>query len=312
MKNNIIVQISEGLGNQFFMYAHAYALSKKLEKKLLIDDTSGYYKNKNLLRPHQKYMLNFFHINNSLASSNYRYDNFIKNILKKVLIFFDRFNKNKRFITESIVKIDGKKVAKNYILNNIKFKKTFYINGNFENISYFDQYRDDLIKLFTPKKDFINDNNDNKLIISKLDNSNSVSIHIRRNRYSDQKGFVYKNNSIKSKNFTNDTLQYINRSIEYFKKNISDPKFFIWSNDFTNFDDITNKLNIDNFELIKNNDPINDFYLFKFAKHFIVSPSSYHWWGAWLNQYNNKICLRPYNINPSNNEKFWPKSWISV
>ena len=47
MKNNIIVQISEGLGNQFFMYAHAYALSKKLEKKLLIDDTSGYYKNKN-------------------------------------------------------------------------------------------------------------------------------------------------------------------------------------------------------------------------------------------------------------------------
>ena len=76
MKNNIIVQISEGLGNQFFMYAHAYALSKKLEKKLLIDDTSGYYKNKNLLRPHQKYMLNFFHINNSLASSNYRYDNF--------------------------------------------------------------------------------------------------------------------------------------------------------------------------------------------------------------------------------------------
>ena len=160
MKNNIIVQISEGLGNQFFMYAHAYALSKKLEKKLLIDDTSGYYKNKNLLRPHQKYMLNFFHINNSLASSNYRYDNFIKNILKKVLIFFDIFNKNKRFITESIVKIDGKKVAKNYILNNIKFKKTFYINGNFENISYFDQYRDDLIKLFTPKKDFINDNND--------------------------------------------------------------------------------------------------------------------------------------------------------
>ena len=36
MKNNIIVQISEGLGNQFFMYAHAYALSKKLDKILTI------------------------------------------------------------------------------------------------------------------------------------------------------------------------------------------------------------------------------------------------------------------------------------
>ena len=87
MKNNIIVQISEGLGNQLFMYAHAYSLSQKLGKELLIDNTSGYYKDKNLLRPHQKYMLNFFQINNNLAPSNYRYDNFTKNILKKVSIF---------------------------------------------------------------------------------------------------------------------------------------------------------------------------------------------------------------------------------
>ena len=79
MKNNIIVQISEGLGNQLFMYAHAYSLSQKLRKELLIDNTSGYYKDKNLLRPHQKYMLNFFQINNNLAPSNYRYDNFTKN-----------------------------------------------------------------------------------------------------------------------------------------------------------------------------------------------------------------------------------------
>ena len=82
----------------------------------------------------------------------------------------------------------------------------------------FDHQKSSKLALFEKKKDFINDNNDNKLIISKLDNTNSVSIHIRRNRYSDQKGFVYKNNRIKSKNFTNDTLQYINRSIEYFKK----------------------------------------------------------------------------------------------
>ena len=309
MKNNIIVQISEGLGNQLFMYAHAYALSQKLGKELLIDNTSGYYKDKNLLRPHQKYMLNFFQIDNNLAPSNYRYDNFTKNILKKVFIFFDQFNKNKKFIIEPIDKVNGKKIARNYILDNIKFNKNFYINGNFENISYFRQYRGDLIKLFTPKKDFINEN---KLIISKLKESNSVSIHIRRNRYSDQKNFNNQNNKIKSEKFTNDILQYINRAIEYFKKEINNPNFFIWSNDFTNFDKITNKLDINNFELIKNNDPINDFYLFKFAKHFIVGPSSYHWWGAWLNQYKNKICLRPYNINPSNNEKFWPDNWIKI
>ena len=56
----------------------------------------------------------------------------------------------------------------------------------------------------------------------------------------------------------------------------------------------------------------NDFYLFKFAKHFIVGPSSYHWWGAWLNENKNKICLRPANLNPSNNKKFWPDKWINI
>ena len=53
-------------------------------------------------------------------------------------------------------------------------------------------------------------------------------------------------------------------------------------------------------------------FLFQYAKHFIVGPSTFHWWGAWLNKSPNKICLRPSNINPSNNENFWPKDWISI
>ena len=52
--------------------------------------------------------------------------------------------------------------------------------------------------------------------------------------------------------------------------------------------------------------------IFSYSKHFIVSPSSFHWWGAWLNQNNDKICLRPSKINPSNNPNFWPNNWISV
>ena len=36
MNKNLIVRIAEGLGNQLFMYAHAYALSKKLNCKLYI------------------------------------------------------------------------------------------------------------------------------------------------------------------------------------------------------------------------------------------------------------------------------------
>ena len=41
MNKKIIVKISEGLGNQFFMYANAFSLSKKFNYDLYIDHLSG-------------------------------------------------------------------------------------------------------------------------------------------------------------------------------------------------------------------------------------------------------------------------------
>ena len=39
-----IVRISEGLGNQLFMYANAYSFSKKLDYNLMVDHISAYKK----------------------------------------------------------------------------------------------------------------------------------------------------------------------------------------------------------------------------------------------------------------------------
>ena len=66
------------------------------------------------------------------------------------------------------------------------------------------------------------------------------------------------------------------------------------------------------FYFVKNNDEVNDFNLFRFAKNFAVGPSTFHWWGAWLNTNENKMCLYPANLNPSNNVDFWPKEWTPL
>jgi len=49
------------------------------------------------------------------------------------------------------------------------------------------------------------------------------------------------------------------------------------------------------------------------AKHYIVIPSSFNWWGCWLSNHTNKIVFRPSNNFFSefklNNRDFWPDSW---
>ena len=69
--------------------------------------------------------------------------------------------------------------------------------------------------------------------------------------------------------------------------------------------DILEHLNIeDGQRLIKD--------ISKHCKYFIVSPSTFSWWGAWLSKRKGKICVRPKNLNVSNNKDFWPKDWKSI
>ena len=66
------------------------------------------------------------------------------------------------------------------------------------------------------------------------------------------------------------------------------------------------------YTFIETSNRITDFSLFQYCNHFIVSPSTFHWMGAWLNNNSKKICIRPENMNPSNNLDFWPNDWIKI
>ena len=309
MNKKLIVEIAEGLGNQIFMYAHAYSLSKELDYALFIDNKSGYSKRKNLLRSHQIYMLGNFNLYGNIADNNMIYDTNFKRFQKKLKLFFDTFSKKKSFIIEKKTQINYKKFVQPFInIDKTKINNNLYVQGNFENYNYFNKYRSEFCRIFVPKKEVINENSS---LINRIKSSNSVSLHIRRNRFSDQAKLITSENFKKSEVFTNNIINYINNSIDFINSKVQNPEYFIWSNNHDNIVPLLNKIKVKNYTLV-NNDIINDFNLFRYCKHFIVGPSSFHWWGAWLNENPGKICIRPSNINPSNNENFWPDDWISI
>ena len=308
MNKKLTVEIAEGLGNQIFMYAFAYSISKKFNYDLFIDDKSGFSKKKNLLRSHQKYMLNNFNLEGSIANENMIFDTNFKRIKKKIILFLDYFSIKKKFLIEKRKKINGVKYPLNLNIEKNKISNNLYIQGNFENYKYFNEYKSDLNKIFIPKTDVVQMTSP---LISKMKNTNSISLHIRRNRYSDQLNLRNVENIKKSEIFSENIIDYINKSVHVINSKVSNPEYFIWTNDHNNIENLINKIDIKNYSLVKN-DTINDFNLFRYCKHFIVGPSSFHWWGAWLNNNPNKICTRPSNINPSNNENFWPNDWLSI
>ena len=310
MTKRIIVEIAEGLGNQLFMYAHAYSMAKKLNFELFIDNQSGYSFKKNTLREHQKYMLDSFNIVQNYAPNKFIYNKLHKKIKKKLLLLIDKFANKQVFFREKLIKKNNSKIVRNYTnLSELNFSDNIYVQGHYENYEYFNEYKNELSNFFIVKKELINHKNS---IVEQLSNNNSISIHIRRHRFSDQIGLsdTVKNKE-KSGFFTNQIIDYINRSINFVEKKVQNPQYFIWTNDDKDFDQLSNRLIIKKYHLINEN-VINDFDLFQYAKHFIVGPSSFHWWGAWLNKNSDKICIRPSNLNPSNNENFWPKDWISI
>jgi hypothetical protein len=301
MKKKIIAKISEGLGNQFFMYANAYAISKKFNLDFYIDPFSGYFK-KNI----RNYMLYNFNITSNIASKNWIFDNHYTNFKKKISMKLDFFKDNKSFIYEK------KNLDKSTFFNPINIdntNNTFYIDGNFESEKYFLDSRSDLLNEFS----LINDKKyiSNKYI-NKINTENVVSICVRQNRFSERINNYSNVLSInKSKNFVKDTITYIKKAEILIENKIKNPKYYIWSD---SFNDLREYFPEKKYTFIVNDEDkiLNDFFLLKSCKYFIVGPTTFHWWGAWLSDFEDKICIRPQDLNPSNNMDFWPNTWIAI
>ena len=308
MKNKLIIRLSNEVGNQMFMYASAYAISKELNRSLYIDNETAFLLKKNV----SKFGLNSFEITSEIAPENLKFKNLSGYIKRKFLINTETLRKRKMFYIEKKNKDKISKFSNNY--TNINFNNNLFLEGHFESEKYFKNYKDEIINEFK----FKNINTLNKSpYFADINKENSVSFCIRQNRFTEGIGQNTSQNKEKSWKFTLEQINYINKAANYIKSKVSNPKFFLWSNDFANitsdkFDFYYKEVRL-NGEVGVIDKRIQSLYLLTHCNHYIVTTSTFNWWGAWLSRVKNKMILRPSDKYFSNfylnNSDFWPSNW---
>jgi len=287
MKSLKIVHFLGGLGNQMFQYAFYRTLEQYFE--IVKADISA-FKNYTLHNGFElervfNLKLNYSsNIENIILGSG---SSFIAKTWRKICRLLNRF-----YICKTPTYFDP---------HIFEESKSMYYAGYWQNERYFYNISDMIRQDFT----FRNQLNDKNLHLKSLiNNTVSVSIHVRRGDYVNHSALG---------NICD--IEYYRKAINYINANISDAKFFIFSNDVSWCKEnvqITNCYYID-WNIDK--DSYMDMQLMSLCKHNIIANSSFSWWGAWLNCNSQKIIISPskwFNNIDYDIRDIVPDSWICI
>ena len=176
-----------------------------------------------------------------------------------------------------------------------------YLNGYFQSELYFKDFSKEIKEQFSFPEEYIN------TIKEKYSNYFSLktcSIHVRRGDY------------VQNPNIH--PTQNLNYYMKAIKKMPEDSIFLIFSDDIQwckeNFPDLPEK-----FFFIEGNKDYEDLAMMTMCDHNIICNSSFSWWGAWLNNNENKITVAPTKwfgpgIDPffANTNDIYCQNWIKI
>jgi hypothetical protein len=286
----IIVKLIGGLGNQMFQFAAAkrLALAKrttlKFDTSFLLDRTiCGNFTFRN-------YELDKFVLKTSIATRK-EIDRYIvrplsSNKIDKLLNYTDPHY----YYFENQFNFNSEVLGLN---------RNTYMDGYFQSEKYFIDYQTQIRNYFI----FRSIPNENK-----ISRTNSVAIHIRRGDYV--------SNSAINQYHGVCSLDYYLEGIKYLKSKLTNPVFYVFSDDMTwvkqNF---SSSLGLQCVEINNVENGSNDLRLMSLCKHNIIANSSFSWWGVWLNCNPEKIVIAPHKWFANDkiqSEDIIPEKWIRI
>ncbi len=287
----VIVHLMGGLGNQLFQYSFARNIAIKNNCELKLDLSS--YENYEW----HEYSLSPFNIKAAIASTaeikklKNKQQHFINKVLRKII------NKGNIIINE-------KNIAFNPLYLDVKAPA--FLSGYWQCEKYFIENKSIISNdLLITKLPSIK----NQELMEEIKKYNSVSLHIRRGNYVSVPEF----NQV----LGTCSMEYYTAALNYISKIITNPVFFVFSDDI---EWARQNLNTDHtFVFVDINDAKHDYEdlrLMQHCKHNIVANSTFSWWAAWLNKNINKIIIAPQqwfrgerNIDSTH---LVPENWIRL
>ena len=270
----IVVKIFGGLGNQLFQYAFGRRLALEKNTELYFD-TSIYNKPLDSSFTNRDFELSIFNINGKIADdailSQFSQSKFNK--LINEFIVRSPFIKSANYLREPYFQFYDKA---------INVGKQVYLNGYWQSEKYFSSIRNQLLSELNPVSGL---STESQSILEDIKLHNSVSVHIRRGDYI---------NSTNQSIYHVCSLEYYRKAVDCICSKVAEPKFYIFSDD-VEWVKSNLKFNhhIQFIEHNKGKNSYQDLILMSKCKHNIIANSSFSWWGAWLNQHENKIVIAP-------------------
>lgn len=282
----VIIRVWGGIGNQLFQIVFGEYISYKHGLNVIFD-VASFGKSDKL----RKMEIQLLYPNISLFQAPSFFFSKHTGILSRII---------KSANLQGIKYIEEKDFIEGIFLNFSTIEK-IYLQGYWQNDVYSKFIKTVNPKLFEPKEAIPNSIADLIDEINCFDNS--IGIHIRRGDY-----FIRKNVKI----YGVCTDSYYLEGMKIIERKIPSPKYFVFSDDI---EWVKKNLKFNYSVTFVENADINSYwyiYLMQKCHHLIISNSSFSWWGAFLNNQEDKIVICPMKWTLNNNKTIALDDWLKI
>ncbi|MBR5578157.1 MAG: alpha-1,2-fucosyltransferase [Lachnospiraceae bacterium] len=288
----IIIKVNGGLGNQLQQYA-LYDKMKSLGKEVKLD--FSWFQKDMGKASRRKIELDYF--------PGISYEEASKEEIRKLM-------GNRNIVAKGLEKLHLKS-SPTYVEHQMYDPGIFDLDNKiFEGYWACEGYYADRISNLQEQLEFPSKIGDrNERMEEKMQNCNSVSIHIRRGDY------LTEDNRKMFGGIC--TEEYYEAAMKKIREEVENPKFFIFSDDP---EYCRKNYSADEFTVVdinRGSDSYLDIYLMSQCKHNICANSTFSFWGARLNQNKEKLMIRPLKQKncdwyvPEKMKELW-KGWILI